>query len=88
MAPGQVVQSLMEDIVLSKEEPADALETTRRRLERHRSGETYPQRDTRRRLAEFVKQDRRLKETFDDRGAIGGLGGGVALPSVIPDFTA
>ncbi len=60
MAPGRAVQSVMEDIVLSKEEPADALETTRRRLERWRSGETYAQRDSRRRLAEFVKQDRHL----------------------------
>jgi hypothetical protein len=54
------VECSMEDMGLSNKEPADALETTRRRLERWRSGETYPQRDTRRRLAEFVKQDRRL----------------------------
>jgi transcriptional regulator with XRE-family HTH domain len=69
MVPGRAVECLMEDIGLSKKELADALETTPRTLERWRSGETYPRRDTRRRLATLIELDRHLRDTFEDRGA-------------------
>ncbi len=70
MAPGWAVECLMKDMGLSKKELADALETTPRKLERWRSGETYPRRDTRRRLAALVGLDRHLRETFHDREAV------------------
>ena len=60
---------MLEDMGLSTKELADALETTPRTLERWRSGETYPRRDTRRRLAALVELDRYLRDTFEDRGA-------------------
>src|ERR671910_217081 len=52
-------------------DPAFDLAATPRTLEGWRAGGTYPQRDTRRRLAELVELDRHLRETFDDREAIG-----------------
>jgi transcriptional regulator with XRE-family HTH domain len=80
MAPGRAVECLMEDMGLSKKELADELETTPRTLERWHSGETYPQRDTRRRVAGLVELYRYLRDTFDDRGR---PGGGLALPTGI-----
>ncbi len=70
VAPGQAVERLMGDLGLSKKELADALDATPRTLERWRTGGTYPQRDTRRRLAELVELDRHLRETFEDREAV------------------
>jgi transcriptional regulator with XRE-family HTH domain len=70
VAPGRAVEQLMGDLGLSKKELADALDATPRTLERWRAGGTYPQRDTRRRLAELVELDRHLQETFDDREAV------------------
>jgi transcriptional regulator with XRE-family HTH domain len=61
---------LEEDMGLSKKALADALGATPRTLERWRSGETYPQRDTRRRIAALVGSDRHLGETLEDREAV------------------
>jgi transcriptional regulator with XRE-family HTH domain len=70
VAPGQAVERLMGGLGLSKKELADALDATPRTLERWRTGGTYPQRDTRRRLAELVELDYHLRETFEDREAV------------------
>jgi len=70
MAPGRAVECLMEGMGLSKKELADALGATPRTLERWRSGDTYPQRDTRRHLAALVEFDRHLGETFADREVV------------------
>jgi transcriptional regulator with XRE-family HTH domain len=70
MAPGRAVECLVKAMGLCKKELADTLGATPRTLERWRSGETYPQRDTRRRLAALVEFDRHLGETFEDREAV------------------
>ena len=68
MAPGRAVEYLMEDMGLSKKEPADALETTPCTLERWRTGGTHPRRETRRRRAALDELERHLRDTVRGSG--------------------
>lgn len=68
--PARAVEQLLEDLGLSRREMAEALDATPRTLERWRSGGTYPQVETRRRLAALLALDDRLKDTFAEREAV------------------
>lgn len=69
MTPARAVERLKEGLGLSTNELAGALDAAPRTLERWRVGETYPQRDARRRLAALVALDDHLRETFEDAEA-------------------
>src|SRR5687767_848660 len=65
MTPRQAVMRLEADLGLSFKDLADALSVDRKTLDRWLSGETYPQRETRRRLVELLSLSQRLCEAFD-----------------------
>lgn len=69
VTPAQAVEQLERDFDLSRSELAGALGASPRTVERWRTGETHPQRGTRRRLAALIALDRRLRETFEDAEA-------------------
>lgn len=70
MTVTQAVERLKRDLGLKTDELAGALDVTVRSVERWRTGDTYPQRDARERLATLVQLDERLQRTFDTRDAI------------------
>ena len=70
LTPDQAVLRLSRDLGLTTATLAQATGTSERTVERWRSGETLPQRDARRRLADLLALDRRLHETFDSPVAI------------------
>jgi uncharacterized protein (DUF2384 family) len=65
MTPRQAVHQLESDLGLSSKDLTGALSVDRRTLERWVSGETYPQRDARRRLVALLGLHDRLCEAFD-----------------------
>jgi ribosome-binding protein aMBF1 (putative translation factor) len=70
MAPHRIVEQVGANLGLSTTELAAALATNPRTLERWRSRATYPQRETRRRLADLLALDRHLREMFRTTEAI------------------
>ncbi len=70
LTASQAVEQLERDLGLDADELAEALDVSARSVERWRTGETYPQRDARERLATLLELDQRLQETFDSRDAI------------------
>ncbi len=77
VTPAQAVEQLERGLGLSRSELAGTLGASPRTVERWsggaverwRTGETHPQRGTRRSLAALVALDRRLRETFEDAEA-------------------
>jgi ribosome-binding protein aMBF1 (putative translation factor) len=70
VAPHRIVDQVCADFGLSDADIARALEANPRTVDRWRTGETYPQRETRQRLHELLELDRHLRETFDTPEAI------------------
>lgn len=70
LTPDQAVLRLSRDLGLTTATLAQATGTSTRTVERWRTGETLPQRDARRRLADLLTLDRRLHDTFDSSEAI------------------
>ena len=66
----QAVVRLSRDLGLSTATLAQATGTSMRTVERWRTGATLPQRDARRRLADLLALDTRLRETFGSPEAI------------------
>lgn len=65
--PRQAIERLEHDLGLSQADLCGALGVSRRTLERWRSGEAYPQRESREKLAELIELDESLKDTFTGR---------------------
>ena len=70
ITPAQAIEQLSRDFALSAQELAGALDASPRTIERWRKSETYPQHETRQRLAVLIGLDRRLRETFEATNAI------------------
>jgi hypothetical protein len=70
MAPHRILEQVGVDLGLSTTEIAAALATNPRTLDRWRSQTTYPQRESRRRLAALLALDHHLRETFRTPEAI------------------
>ena len=84
IAPGRMIEQLERQLGLSADELARALGVSLRTLERWRAGESYPQREARRRLKALLDVQEHLSETFrsaeaargwlhDDNRYLGGL---------------
>ena len=69
MPAAQAVESLMGDGGFSADELVAALGATPRTIKRWRNEGTYPQHETRMRLARLLDLDRHLRETFEEREA-------------------
>jgi transcriptional regulator with XRE-family HTH domain len=66
----QAIEQLQQEFGLSTQELAGALDASVRTIERWRKSATYPQHETRQRLAALIALDRRLRETFEVAEAI------------------
>jgi hypothetical protein len=65
MTPRQAVLRLEADLGLSPKDLTGSLSIDRRTLERWLNGDTYPQREARRRLVDLLALNSRLCEAFD-----------------------
>ena len=65
MTPRQALQRLESDLGLSSKDLTGSLSVDRKTVDRWLSGETYPQRDARRRLVELLALSQRLTEAFE-----------------------
>lgn len=65
MTPRQALNQLESDLGLTAKDLIGALSVNRRTLDRWLSGETYPQREARRRLVELLGLSQRLSEAFE-----------------------
>ena len=65
MTPRQALDALQEAMGLSEEELAGALGTSHRTVQRWRAGKAYPQQLARQRLAELLRLQQRVRETFE-----------------------
>jgi len=72
VTPAHAIEQLQREFGLSVQELAGALDASPRTIERWRKSETYPQHETRQRLASLIALDRRLHETFEGAEAIRG----------------
>ena len=63
--PRQALDALQEAMGLSEEELAEALGVSHRTLQRWRAGTAYPQQLARQRLAELLRLQQRVRETFE-----------------------
>jgi transcriptional regulator with XRE-family HTH domain len=70
ITPSQALDSLQEATGLSDEELADALGASHRTIQRWRAGTAYPQQLARQRLAELLRLQRRVQETFEEPDAV------------------
>lgn len=70
MTPSQALDALHEATGLSEEELAGALAASHRTVQRWRAGTAYPQQLARQRLAELLRLQRRVQETFEDPDAV------------------
>lgn len=66
VTPRQAIEQLERDLGLTPQDLCGALNVTRRTLERWRSGEAYPQRESREKLAELTELRDHLQESFID----------------------
>jgi uncharacterized protein (DUF2384 family) len=71
-APEGMLAELESQLGLSSDDLARTLGVSRRTLERWRSGETYPQREARRRLVELSTYWERVRESFTSADAARG----------------
>jgi len=69
-APGQVVEQLENELQLTDNELAKALDTNPRTIDRWKAGVSYPQHEAREKLTDLEKLARRLSSTFTTREAI------------------
>ena len=65
MTPRQALDRLGSDLGLTPDDLTGALDIDRRTLKRWLTGETYPQREARRRLIELLALSQRLCEAFE-----------------------
>ena len=65
VTPAQAIEQLQREFGLSPQELAGALDASPRTIERWRKSTTYPQHETRQRLAALIALNRRLRETFE-----------------------
>lgn len=70
MTPRQALDALQEAMGLSEEELAAVLGTSHRTLKRWRAGAAHPQRVARQRLAELLRVQQRVRETFEGRDTV------------------
>lgn len=70
ITPRQALEQLENDFGLASNDLASALGISRRTLERWRSGEAYPQRESREKLAELIELDRYLQDAFIDSESV------------------
>jgi len=70
VTPRQALDALQKGMGLSDEELADALGTSHRTLQRWRAGTAYPQQLARQRLAELLRLEERVRETFEGPDAV------------------
>src|SRR3954467_11342528 len=63
-APGQVLRLLVDDLGLDEKDLRVIFDAEQRSIEKWMSGETVPQKETRRRLNEFAALHAHLGETF------------------------
>src|SRR3990172_2369791 len=70
MTPREALDTLEKSLGMSEDELAQALNSHRRTLQRWRAGTAYPQRLARQRLAELLRLQQRVRETFKGRDAI------------------
>jgi transcriptional regulator with XRE-family HTH domain len=70
VTPRQALDALQEAAGLADEELAGALGTSHRTLQRWRTGTAYPQQLARQRLAELLRLQQRVRETFEGRDAV------------------
>lgn len=64
ITPRQAIEQLEQDLGLTPQDICGALNVTRRTLERWRSGESYPQRESREKLAELGELNEYFQEAF------------------------
>ena len=62
--PRQAIEQLEHDLGLTPQDLCGAMGVSRRTLERWRSGDAYPQRESREKLAELVELDEALQASF------------------------
>ena len=72
VTPAQAIEQLQREFGLSAQELAGALDASPRTIERWRKSETYPQHETRQRLAALISLERRLRDSFEASDAIQG----------------
>jgi uncharacterized protein (DUF2384 family) len=72
MTPYQVLDQLESELGLADSDLASSLRTNPRTVARWRTGQTYPQHEARRRLAELVNLHHHLRETFTTNEAVRG----------------
>jgi len=70
MTPRQALDALEKSLGVSEDELAQALVSNRRTLQRWRAGTAYPQQVARQRLAELLRLQQRVRETFQGRDAV------------------
>jgi transcriptional regulator with XRE-family HTH domain len=70
ITPHQALKQLESDLGLTPEDLAHALGVSRRTLERWRSGEAYPQRESREKLAELMAFHEHVCDVFTSLDAV------------------
>jgi predicted Abi (CAAX) family protease len=70
MTPREALDTLEKSLGIREEELAQALDSNRRTLQRWRAGASHPQLPARRRLAELLRLQERVRGTFRGRGAV------------------
>lgn len=70
MTPSQALDALLETTGLSEDELAGAMGASHRTVQRWRAGTAYPQQLARQRLAELLRLQRRVQETFEGPDAV------------------
>lgn len=70
VTPRQALEQLEYGLGLTPEDLCGALGVSRRTLERWRSGEAYPQRESREKLAELVAFDEHVRDVFTSIDAV------------------
>lgn len=68
--PRQAIERLEHELGLTPADLCGALGITRRTLERWRSGESYPQKESRERLAELMELREGLEDVFTDQAYV------------------
>jgi predicted Abi (CAAX) family protease len=69
MTPSEALDTLEKSLGIREKELAQALNSNRRTLQRWRAGTAHPQQLARRRLAELLRLQERVRATLKGRGA-------------------